>query len=47
MGAEALLVPSARVRDGVNLVYFPKSMDARSKVELLVEDDLNRWIKKI
>jgi RES domain-containing protein len=45
MGAEALLVPSVRVRGGVNLVYFPKSMGARSKVELLGEDDLIRWIK--
>jgi RES domain-containing protein len=46
MGAEGLLVPSARVRGGVNLVYFPKSIGARSKVELLGEEELNRWIKK-
>jgi RES domain-containing protein len=46
IGAEALLIPSVRVRGGVNLVYFPQSMEARSKVDLLGEDDLNRWIKK-
>lgn len=46
MGAEAILVPSARVRGGVNLVYFPKSLTARSKVELLGEEELNKWIKK-
>jgi len=46
IGAEALLVPSVRVRGGVNLVYFPQSLVARSKVDLLGEDDLNRWIKK-
>jgi RES domain-containing protein len=46
IGAEALLIPSARVSGGVNLVYFPKSLAARSQVELLGEDDLNRWLKK-
>jgi len=46
VGAEALLIPSARVPGGVNLVYFPKSLMARSRVELLGEDDLNRWIRK-
>jgi RES domain-containing protein len=45
IGAEALLMPSARVRGGANLVYFPQSLAARSKVEILGEDELNRWIR--
>jgi RES domain-containing protein len=46
IGAEGLLVPSARVRGGVNLVYFPQSLTPRSKVEILGEDELHRWLKK-
>jgi len=46
IGAEALLIPSVRVRGGINLVYFPKSLNKRSKVDLLGEADLNRWLKK-
>ena len=46
IGAEGLLVPSVRVKGGVYLVYFPQSLSARSKVDLLGEGDLNRWIKK-
>jgi RES domain-containing protein len=45
IGAEALLVPSARVPGGMNLVYFPESLMTKSKVEILGEDDL-RWVKK-
>ena len=33
LGAEALLVPSARVPGGLNLVYFPESLAARRKVD--------------
>ncbi len=47
LGAEGLLVPSARVPGAMNLVYFPESLGARSKVEVLGEDDLNRWLKKL
>ena len=46
IGAEALLVPSARVAGGMNLVYFPQSLARRSEVEILGENDLNRWLKK-
>jgi len=46
LGAKALLVPSARVPGGMNLVYFPQSLARGSQVELLGEHDLNRWLKK-
>ena len=43
IGAEALLVPSARVAGGMNLVYFPQSLGRGSKVEIFGENDLT-WI---
>lgn len=46
VGAEALVVPSARVPGGINLVYFPESLGAGSRVEILGQDELNRWLKK-
>lgn len=46
LGSEGLLVPSARVRGGINLVYFPQSIVARSRVEILETADLDRWLKK-
>jgi RES domain-containing protein len=46
IGTEALLVPSARVPGGMNLVYFPQSLARGSKVEILGENDLNRWLKQ-
>jgi RES domain-containing protein len=46
IAAEALLVPSARVPGGMNLVYFPQSLARGSTVEILGESDLNRWLKK-
>ncbi len=46
LGAEAILIPSVRVSGGMNLVYFPQSLVARSKIEILGEDDLDRWLKK-
>lgn len=45
-GAEALLVPSARVSGGMNLVYFQNSLAVTSSIEILGEEDLNYWIKK-
>ena len=45
-GAEGLLVPSARSRGGVNIVYFPDPAVATSTVEILGEDELQRWLKK-
>jgi hypothetical protein len=41
IGAEALLVPSARVAGGMNLVYFPQSLGRGSKVEIFGENDLS------
>jgi hypothetical protein len=46
LGAEALLVPSARVRGGVNLIYFPESVASPTRIEILGAEDLARWIKK-
>lgn len=46
VSAEALLVPSTRVRDGVNLVYFPESVLNPGNVEILGEDELERWLRK-
>lgn len=45
-GAEALLVPSARVPGGMNVVYFPRCVGRGSRVEVLGEEELNRWLKK-
>jgi RES domain-containing protein len=46
LGAEALLVPSARVPGGMNLVYFPEVRARGSIVEILGENDLHRWLKQ-
>lgn len=46
VGTEGLLTPSARVADGVNLVYFPESVLNRSRVEILGQEELERWLKK-
>jgi hypothetical protein len=46
VGAEALLVPSARVKTCANLVFFPESLFDASKAEILGQDELRRWIKK-
>lgn len=46
VGAEALLVPSARIPGGVNLVYFPESVPGSGKIEILGKDDIERWLKK-
>jgi hypothetical protein len=46
VGAEALMAPSARVRGGVNLVYFPESAASPNAIKILGEDELSRWLKK-
>ena len=46
VGAEALLVPSARVPGGLNLVYFPRALARGSAVQVLGEADLDRGLKK-
>ena len=45
-GAEAILIPSARVRGDINLVYFPKSLSKLSKVEILGEEELDHWLNE-
>ena len=45
VGAGALLVPSARVLRGVNLVCFPDSFAGAGSVEILGEHELARWLK--
>ena len=39
-GAEGLLVPSARVRDGVNVIFFPQNLAAGSRAEVWGADKL-------
>jgi RES domain-containing protein len=46
VGAEALLVASARVPGGVNLLYFPESVLGPGKVAVLGVQELERWLKK-
>ncbi|HXP59557.1 MAG TPA: RES family NAD+ phosphorylase [Dongiaceae bacterium] len=46
LGAEGLLVPSARIAGAMNLVYFPESLRQTSQVEILGETELDRWLKK-
>ena len=46
LGAEAILVPSARVPRGLNLIYFPDTLAPTSTVEILGEKELNRWLKQ-
>ena len=46
LGAEGLLVPSARVPEGSNLVYFPESVPGSRNVDILGGEELERWLKK-
>jgi RES domain-containing protein len=46
VGAEGLLVLSARVRRGINLVYFPDSVANPDQIKILGEEELERWLKK-
>ena len=41
-GGEGLLVPSARVPTGVNVVYFPENHHKTSRVTVLESEKLNR-----
>lgn len=45
-GADGLLVPSARIADTANLVFFPESLIDDASAEILGEDELDRWLKK-
>jgi len=44
-GGEGILIPSARVPGGINLVYFPKSLSKLSKVQILGREELDQWLK--
>jgi RES domain-containing protein len=46
MGAEALITPSARVEGVENLVFFPRSITHAGSVEILGNEELDRWLKK-
>jgi len=46
LGAEAIMAPSARVKDGRNIVVFPESLRARSQMKVIGENELDRWLKK-
>jgi hypothetical protein len=46
LGAEGILAPSARVPEGINLVYFPGALAAASTVNILGEEELTRWLKR-
>ena len=41
-GGEGMLVPSARVNGGINVVYFPENQRAMSKVTVLDSEKLDR-----
>jgi RES domain-containing protein len=45
-GAEALIAPSARVEGVENLVFFPESITDAARVEILGQEELERWLKK-
>lgn len=46
LGAEAIVVPSARVKEAVNIVIFPEILIARSRMEVIGPEELDRWLKK-
>jgi len=39
-GVEGLLVPSARVRGGVNIVIYPDNLEGGSEVKVWNEEEL-------
>ena len=45
-GAEAIMVPSARVPNGVNTVYFPAKTLTPAGLKILGAKELARWLKK-
>ncbi len=46
LGYEGLRVPSARDRRGQNLIWFPERLKPNSKVTIVGEAELDRWIAK-
>ena len=46
LDAEAIVVPSAQVKGGVNIVVFPEALLARSSMEINGSQELDRWLKK-
>jgi len=41
-GGEGMRVPSARVRDAINFIYFPGNVDVTSKAEVCEPEELDR-----
>jgi RES domain-containing protein len=46
LGTEALLVPSAQVKGGGNIVVFPESLRALSRMQVIGDEELDQWLKK-
>jgi len=46
LGAEAMMVPSAQVNGGSNIVVFPESLRAHSQLQVIGEEELDKWLKK-
>jgi RES domain-containing protein len=44
--AEGISMASARVSQASNIIYFPDSLSKNSRVQVLGEDELERWLKK-
>ena len=46
LGAEAMMVPSAQVNGGTNIVVFPESLRAQSLIQVIGKEELDKWLKK-
>jgi RES domain-containing protein len=46
LGAEAIIVPSAQVKGGSNIVVFPESIRPRSHMQVIGQRELDKWLKK-
>ena len=46
LSVEGFVVPSAQIEDGVNVVVFPEAWRPRSRMEVIGQAKLDRWLKK-
>jgi len=46
LGIEALLVPSAQVKGGGNIVVFPECLRSLSRMQVIGDEELDKWLKK-